>query len=77
MQWARRMPVEKPYLLISGGMDPVGNYGEGVKEVFEWMREAGLETELKLYEGARHELLNEINRQEVARDILNWIGKNL
>ena len=34
----------KPYLLISGGMDPVGNYGEGVKEVFEWMREAGLET---------------------------------
>lgn len=77
MQWAQRMPKEKTYLLISGDMDPVGNYGEGVKEVYGWMRQAGLETELKLYDGARHELLNEVNRQEVARDILNWIGKNL
>lgn len=77
VEWASKMPKEKEYLLISGAMDPVGNYTEGVKEVYGWMKEAGLDVEMKLYEGARHELLNEINRDEVKQDIMNWIQRAL
>lgn len=71
--WAKRLPRQKPYFLVSGSMDPVGNYGEGVKEVFGWMKEAGLDVEMRLYEGARHELLNETNRSEVFEDLFSWI----
>ena len=67
------MPGDKPCLLVSGSMDPVGNYGEGVKEVYGWMKEAGLPVEMKLYEGARHELLNETNRDEVFTYLLGWM----
>ncbi len=77
MQWAEKMPKEKPYLLLSGSMDPVGNYTEGVKEVYGWMQQAHLTVELNLYNGARHELLNETNRQEVFSDLLDWIMEKL
>ena len=77
IQWAGRMPKDRPCLLVSGNMDPVGNYGEGVKEVFGWMKEAGLPVEMKLYEGARHELLNETNREEVFADLFTWIQKHI
>ena len=32
---------------------------------------------MKLYPGARHELLNELNREEVMNDILTWINEKL
>jgi len=78
IQWAQRIPKDIPYLLVSGTMDPVGNYAEGVKEVHRYMREAGAsDLQMKLYEGARHEILNEINRQEVYADIQNWIDAHM
>ena len=76
-RWAARLPKGKPYLLVSGDMDPVGNYGAGVKEVYEWMEKAGLDVELKLYAGARHELLNEIGRNEIFDDLFAWIQKRI
>ena len=78
VQWAEKLPKDKPYLLISGEMDPVGNFSEGVREVYDWMRQAQLsDVTMKLYEGARHELLNEINRDEVKQDILSWIDARI
>ena len=75
---AGQMPKNLPYLLASGTMDPVGNYTEGVNEVYGLLRAAGAEdVSLKLYEGARHEILNETNRQEVFEDILEWISTRL
>lgn len=75
VQWAQRLPKEKPYLLVSGEMDPVGNYGDGVREVYGWMKQAGMEdATMKLYPGARHEILNEINRDEVKQDIFSFIA---
>ena len=56
-------------------MDPVGDYGKGVSYVYKTLISAGVrDVRMKLYEGARHELLNEINRQEVYEDILQWIS---
>ncbi len=62
-----------PYLIVSGDMDPVGEWGKGVKQVYENYKNAGVrDVELKLYDGGRHEMLNELNKEEVYADILNW-----
>jgi len=61
-------------LVMSGDADPVGNYGRGVIFVHKKLREKGVsDLTLKLYEGARHELFNERNREEVFADIFAWI----
>ena len=74
--WADRMPRTLPVYLVSGEEDPVGDYGKGVRTVYEMLKRAGLERlEMKLYPGARHEMLNETNRAEVYEDLLAWCDK--
>ena len=64
-----------PVLMISGDMDPVGNYGKGVRTVHGWLRDAGIQDlELILYPGARHEVVNETCRQKVYDDLTNWLA---
>ena len=72
--WAERVPKHLPMLLISGDADPVGNYGKGVKKVYDRLLAAGCtRTEIKLYEGARHEPHHETNRDEVFADLIHFI----
>lgn len=72
--WAAKVPTDLPILLASGSMDPVGNFGRGVKAVHRRLAEAGAQDlTLTLYPDARHEILNEINREEVYGDILAWL----
>lgn len=74
--WFESVPKNLPVLIVSGAEDPVGDYGNGVEQVRNGLRDAGLEKlEFKLYDGARHEILNETNRCEVFADILEWIEK--
>ncbi len=72
-KWAERVP-KRPILLMSGSCDPVGENGKGVRQVFHWLEKSGHTVELKLYEGGRHEMLNEINRDEVYHDVLAFIN---
>ena len=73
-RWSRQVPKGLPILIMSGDMDPVGQFGEGPKKVAGWLREAGVrDLTLKLYEGARHELHNELNRDEVVADLMSWL----
>lgn len=73
-----RIPHGLPILLVSGGRDPVGDLGEGVKRVEKKMREAGLtDVTLKLWPDDRHEVLNELNRGEVYAQILSWMEAKL
>ena len=68
------MPKELPVHFIAGDMDPVGNYGEGVKKAYQDFSKTGMKRiSLKLYAGGRHELLNEKNKQQVYEDIYPWI----
>lgn len=68
------MPKSLPVHFIAGDMDPVGNYGKGVKKAYEDFEKAGMERiSLKLYPGCRHELLNETNKKQVYEDIYPWI----
>ncbi len=73
-KWSHHIPKELPILILSGNMDPVGQYGEGPKKVDAWLREAGVQdVTLKLYPGARHELHNELNRDEVVENLCVWL----
>ena len=67
-------PKELPIFIFSGSMDPVGGYGMGVMQVFDMYKKAGCtDVAVKIYDGGRHEMLNELNRQEVYQDVKNWI----
>lgn len=75
-QWARRIRKDLPILVVSGGEDPVGDYGKGPKEVAAWLRDAGLtDVTLKIFPHDRHEILNELDKDEVYDYILDWIRK--
>ena len=70
-----QMDKSVPVLLVSGANDPVGGYGEGVKKVYEMMKAEGVPVEMKLYEGARHEILNDFCKEEVIKDVLAFLNK--
>lgn len=75
-EWADALSKDLPVLLVSGTDDPVGDYGAGVLQVRELLLDAGVEdVTCILYPGARHEVLNEINRGEVYSDILRFVEK--
>lgn len=74
-RWYNSVPLSMPILLLSGSMDPIGDYSKGVNEVYKTLKKTGHKyVTLKFYEGARHEILNEINRKEVYEDIINWLN---
>lgn len=73
-----KMPKQLPVFFLSGDCDPVGSMGKGVKQTAEAFRKAGMEhVTLKLYPQGRHEMHNEINKDEVWADVKTFLEKNL
>ena len=72
-----KVPSDKPVLFISGDQDPVGDYGKGVRKIYGMFVNAGKKADIKLYPGGRHEMLNEINRDEVYDFIYNWVNSKI
>ena len=69
-----KMPKNLPILITAGSDDPVGNYGEAPAGLYEAYRQMGMtDVTLKLYDGDRHEILNEKDKSQVWSDILSWI----
>lgn len=65
-----------PILLVSGDMDPVGDYGKGVRQVYRNFKSAGNENiTMFLYENCRHEIHNDSCRDQMTDDILKFIAK--
>ena len=72
------MQKEIPILLFAGDMDPVGSHGEGVKRVAQELKDAGVQdVSLKLYPEGRHEMFNELNKEEVWADLIAWLNQKL
>ena len=71
--WYTALDKDLPILLVAGEEDPVGAYGKGVKEVYGKLIKTGHNAKLKLYAGARHEILNDRSRDEVLADLLSFI----
>ena len=76
-EWAYRLPVGLPIMLISGAKDPVGMNGKGVIACCDNLESAGHFPEVILYPGDRHEILNEDDREKVFSDVLSWVEKNV
>lgn len=72
-KWYETYPKTLPTYILSGSEDPVGNYGKGVLKVYNNLKENGADVEMKIYDGARHELFNETNKQEVFGDVSDFI----
>lgn len=69
-----KMPKDLPVLFVAGKEDPVGDYGQGVEKAYRSFQDIGMKNvRMKLYEGDRHELLNESVRKKVYEDIYQWI----
>lgn len=70
-----RIRKDLPIYVFSGSEDPVGQRLQGVRVLIDRYRRAGLKNiSYEFYPGGRHEMLNEINRDEVQARLLNWIS---
>ncbi len=71
------IPKSLPVLFVSGAEDPVGEFGKGVRKIYEKYRAAGIQdVTLRLYVGDRHEILNETDREQVFEDLLEWLEEH-
>jgi alpha-beta hydrolase superfamily lysophospholipase len=68
-----KIPASLPVLLVTGERDVASNDATHVRELEARMRAAGLDVDARYYADARHELLNDLNRDEVTADILGWL----
>jgi alpha-beta hydrolase superfamily lysophospholipase len=77
---AREARIAKglPVLVIQGEKDPVGENLKGTQALLDRLQALGLtRVEHRFYPGARHEVLNETNRDEVQRDVIGWLVKTV
>jgi alpha-beta hydrolase superfamily lysophospholipase len=71
------IPKSLPLLLLSGTHDRVGGNGEFVSQLAGLYRQAGItDVQVILYPEGRHEMLNEVNRDEVQSDLLSWLQQH-
>jgi alpha-beta hydrolase superfamily lysophospholipase len=71
----QQIPKQLPLYLFSGDKDPVGKYGKGVLKLINLYKKHKLEhISYRLYKNGRHEMLNEINRDEVEHDLIAWLN---
>ena len=74
----RKMNANTPIFFVSGSMDPVGEFGRGVRRACRSFQKAGMrEVSMKLYPGLRHEILNEGCREAVYADVCRWLERHI
>ena len=73
---AGRIPKGLSVAFVSGKEDPVGNFGKAVRAVYKRYKSYGIQdVKIRLYEEDRHEILNELDREQVYQDLLMWLEK--
>jgi alpha-beta hydrolase superfamily lysophospholipase len=73
-----RLPKQLPVLLLAGDADPINRKLAGLRLLEQRWRDAGVQRiDTLYYEGARHELLNETNRDQVTNDVIAWLARAL
>ena len=69
-----RIPKEHPVLIISGDKDPVGGFGTYVRALEQlWNKSQHRNVDIKLLNDARHEVLNESNKENTYNALLQWM----
>ena len=73
--WFESYPKALRTLIAAGTEDPVGDWGQGPVYVTDYLKKEEVhEVDLLLYEGARHELFNELNKEEFFHDLIAWLS---
>ena len=73
-----KMDQSTPVYFFAGARDPVGDSGKGVQKAYQSFLDAGCQdVSIHLYPNGRHEILNELNREEVYADLLTWMEAKL
>ena len=76
-QALRRIPEKLPILITGGADDPVGGE-QSMRTLASRYEETGhVNLSTKTYDGGRHEMLNETNRDEFTDDLLGWVANKL
>lgn len=76
LSWAEKVPKDLPVYNIGGDQDPVGEYGEGVYQVSNWLAKTGHKVDTKLYSGYRHEIHNYKDiKCDVESGIIDFMNK--
>jgi len=71
----QNVPKDLPIYIFSGDKDPVGKNGKGVLKLVKAYKKHGIiDLIYKLYKDGRHEMLNEINKEEVIGDVIKWLN---
>ena len=70
----KQISKEQKLLLIAGKDDPVSNYGKTLHKLNSMYVKLGIDSELILYEGLRHEILNEDQKDIVMKDVLDFLN---
>lgn len=74
----RKMDPDIPILLVSGSEDKVGANGRGVRYVYHTLKKLPVhDVRMKIFEGDRHEILNETDRDKVYYAIRMWLQRKL
>lgn len=72
------IPKNLPIYIFAGDKDPVGNFGKGIINLYKRYKDLGIrDLRYRLYKDGRHEMLNEINRNEVTNDLIQWLDKQI
>ncbi|MEG2018758.1 MAG: alpha/beta hydrolase, partial [Clostridium sp.] len=70
----RLVPNNLPIYILAGNADPVVNYGEGIINLYKTYKSLNMKVvTYRLYTGGRHEMFNEINKDEVIKDTIEWL----
>lgn len=73
MKYTEKIPKNLPIIMMSGAQDPVGGLGKGVRRAEAQLRKAGIrDLTCVLYPEDRHEILNEMDKEQVYQDIADW-----
>ncbi|MBI3171559.1 MAG: alpha/beta hydrolase, partial [Hydrocarboniphaga effusa] len=74
----RRIPKSLPVLLMAGGDDPVCAGPRGPRALERSYRASGLRAiTTRIYPQGRHELFNDLCREEATAELISWIGNHL
>jgi alpha-beta hydrolase superfamily lysophospholipase len=73
-----KMPHDLPVYVMAGSLDPLNGRLRAIRKLHQALEAAGMsQVTVRAYEGARHELFNEVNRDEVTRELGNWLDQQL
>lgn len=73
-EFLKNVPKDLPIYIFGGQDDPVSDYGLGITNLAQVYTQLGIkDLTTRLYPRGRHEMLNEVNRDEVIIDVIDWI----